>query len=182
MRTQVKQVVMRPLDVVILLKKLTRAGAEMNGKQIAEALAISPAEVSVAMERNRIAGLVDEGKTRVNVLALKDFLVYGIRYSFPVQPAGLVRGIPTASSAGPLNKIISSNGDKYVWPYAKGTERGQAVIPLYGNAPVAIKEDADFYALLAIVDSLRIGRSRERAVAIEELDKYINQYAKLKQQ
>lgn len=182
MASQVKQVVMRPLDVVVLLKKITRAGAAMNGKQLAESLAISPAEVSVALERNRIAGLVDEEKARVNVMALKDFLVYGIRYSFPVQPAGLVRGMPTASSAGPINQIISSNGEKYVWPDSKGTERGQAIVPLYGNATIAIKEDADLYALLAIVDSLRIGKARERAAAIEELDKYITQYAKLKQQ
>lgn len=182
MAAQVKQVVMRPLDVVILLKKLTVAGAPMNGKQLAESLSISPAEVSVALERNRISGLVDEGKTRVNVLALKDFLVYGIRYSFPVQPSGLVRGVPTASSASPINQIVSSNGEKYVWPDSRGTERGQAVTPLYNNATIAIKKDVDFYALLAIVDSLRIGKSRERAAAVEELDKYLVQYAKPKQQ
>ena len=172
---------MRPIDVVILLKKITSEGIGMNGKQLAESLGISAAEVSIAMERNRIAGLVDSFKSRVNVLALKDFLVYGIKYCFPVQPGGLVRGMPTASSAEPIKKTISSNGEQFVWKDPKGTERGQSVVPLYNNAAAAAKKDLELYALMAIVDSLRIGKSRERKAAIEELDKYIERYASLKQ-
>ena len=174
-----KQIVMRPLDVVILMKKLSPAGYEMNGKQLAESLGISQAEVSVAMERNRIAQLVNPEKNRINVLALKDFLVYGIRYCFPVQPGGLVRGMPTGSSASPINKTVSSNGEKYVWMDPNGTERGQSIVPLFTNAAVAARKDADLYALLAIIDSFRIGKSRERQAATLELDKYLDNYAKL---
>jgi hypothetical protein len=176
-----KQTVMRPIDVAILLKKITPAGCVMNGKQLAESLGISAAEVSIAMERNRIAGLVDSGKSRVNVLALKDFLVYGIRYCFPAQPGRLVRGMPTASSAEPVRHAVTSNGEQYVWNDPTGSERGQSVIPLYGNAPLAAKSDKDLYSLLAIVDSLRIGKSRERQAAIEELNLYLEQYARIKQ-
>ena len=167
---------MRPLDVVILLKKLTPNGVNMNGKQVADSLGISAAEVSVAMERNRLAQLVNADKTRINILALKEFLVYGIRYCFPVQPGRIVRGIPTAASASPIKESIATGEDKYVWREPHGTYRGQSVVPLYNKAPVAAQKDPDFYALLAIVDSLRIGKSRERQTTIEELDKYLNQY------
>ena len=176
-----KQVVIRPLDIVILLKKITPSGDTMNGKQLAESLEISASEVSIALERTRIAQLIDASKSRINVLALKDFITYGIRYCFPVQPGSIVRGFPTASSANPISKSISSNGEKYVWKYASGSERGQSILPLYAKAVQAAKKDSDFYALLAIVDSFRIGKTRERQIAMEELDKYLNRYVATKQ-
>ena len=176
-----KQIVMRPIDVVILLKKITHQGASMNGKQLADSLCISPSEVSVAMDRNRIAQLVDEGKSRVNILALRDFLIYGIRYCFPVKPGSAVRGIPTASSADVIKHAIVGNGEQFVWKNSSGTLRGQSIIPLYPNAPEATKKDAELHSLLAIVDSLRIGKARERSVAIEKLDYYFNRYAGIKQ-
>lgn len=169
------------MDVVILLKKISPAGYGMNGKQLADSLGISAAEVSIAMERNRLAGLVDESKSRINTLALKDFLVYGIRYCFPATPGRLVRGLPTASSAAPINKTIAPNGESYVWRDPKGTVRGQSIIPLYSNATLAARKDADFYAMLSIVDTLRVGKTRERQVAVGELDKYLEQYASTKQ-
>ena len=176
-----KQIVMRPIDVAILLKKITLQGATMNGKQLADSLCISPAEVSVAMERNRISQLVDEGKSRVNILAFRDFLLYGIRYCFPVRPGRIVRGIPTASSAATIKRTIAPNGEQYVWRNPSGTERGQSIIPLYSKASDAALKDAELHALLAIVDSLRLGNARERNAAIEELDKYLNRYVGIKQ-
>lgn len=172
-----RQMVMRPLDVVIVLKKITPKGRLMNGKQLAGSLGISASEVSVAMERNRIARLVDETKTVVNILSLKDFLIYGIRYCFPVRPGRIVRGHPTASSADPIKSLVSSNGETFVWRDPSGSVRGQSLTPLYPGAVSAVKEDADFYSLLSIVDSLRIGGTRERQVAILELEKLLDHYA-----
>ena len=88
----------------------------------------------------------------------------------------MVKGIPTAHSAPPVNEQISSGGDIYVWPYAKGTQRGQAIEPLYKTLPSIIQEDKMFYELMAIVDTLRVGRAREVKIAIDELEKRL-QYA-----
>ena len=176
-----KQIVLRPLDIIVLLKKLTSDGSKMNGKQLASSIGISPAEVCLAMERNRIAQLVDGSKTKINTLALKDFLAFGIRYCFPVQPGRMVRGTLTASSAYPMTSVIATSEEKFVWPDSRGEQRGQAVVPLYKNAAWGAKNDTDFYALLAIVDSLRIGKSRERQVALEELDKYLKAYVEFNQ-
>lgn len=177
-----KQIVLRPIDVVILLKKITPQGVSMNGKQISQSLGISQAEVSVAMERNRLAQLVDDSKTRVNVLALKDFLIHGIRYCFPVRPGRVTRGIATASSAPPINDVIFSDGELFVWSDPSGAVRGQAIVPLYNGVALASMKDPDMYALLVIVDSLRIGGTRERKAAIEELDKYLNHYVSINKQ
>jgi len=175
-----KQLVMRPQDLVILLKKITKSGREMNGKSLAAALNISPAEISMSMERNKIAQLVDSTKTRVNILSLRDFIVYGVRFCFPAQPGRIVRGIPTASSANPMNELIVSNGESYVWKDPSGSIRGQAITPLFSNVIKIIQSDPELHALLSLVDSIRIGNARERQIAIEMLDKYLDDYAKLR--
>ncbi len=167
---------MRPQDIVVLLKKMTSSGRQMLNKDIAASLGISPAEISDAMERCRISQLVDNDKARVNTLALKDFLVYGLRYVFPLQLGGVVRGVPTAVSASPFKEQIAQGKDVYVWPYKKGTVRGQSIPPLYATVPEAVANDEELYRLLAIVDALRMGRAREREIAISELEKSFAQY------
>jgi hypothetical protein len=49
--------------------------------------------------------------------------------------------------------------------------QGQALSPLYPGAPEASLEDAKLYALLALADALRVGRTRERNEAAKELAK-----------
>ena len=148
----------------------------MLNKDIAQSLGISPAEISDAMERCRIAQLVDNDKVRVNTLALKDILVYGIRYVFPAVTGRVMRGVPTAVSASPIKDQIAQGKDVFVWPYKKGTVRGQAIAPLYATVPEAVANDEELYKLLVIVDTLRMGRAREREIAISELDKSFAQY------
>ena len=181
MKTQEKQHIMRPQDVIILLKKLTPEGRHMNGKELSDSLGISAAEISMAMERNRVAQLVDADKKRVNVLALKEFLVYGIKYCFPAPLGRIVRGMPTASSASPINQAIASNGNILVWKDSSGTVRGQSITPLFPTAVKASKKDPDLYALLSIVDALRIGNARERQVAVDCLNQYFNNYVRAEQ-
>lgn len=102
--------------------------------------------------------------------SILEFLQYGLSYVFPQQPGALVRGIPTAHSAPPLDKLIQSN-ELYVWPSAKGNARGQAIEPLYSSVVIAIEKDSKLYELLALVDALRVGRVREKQLAMEELKK-----------
>jgi len=83
-----------------------------------------------------------------------------------------VRGLPTAHSAAPLNEEIDSHED-YVWPYAHGHVRGHGIIPLYATVPEAALEDEKFYALMALTDALRVGRTREKNLAIQKLKKLI---------
>ena len=171
-----KQSGMRPQDVVILLKKMTAEGSNMLNKDIAERLRISPSEVSEAMERCRVAQLVDGTKKRVNTLALKDFLVSGLRYVYPIQQGGIVRGIPAGVSAPPISDYMTGTKETYVWPNKRGTVRGQSITPLYPTLPEVVEHDEELYRLLVIVDTLRMGGARERDIAIQELDKYIAVY------
>jgi hypothetical protein len=76
--------------------------------------------------------------------------------------------MPTAHSAEPLNTVFLSD-ESYVWPWAKGNVRGHGIVPLYSSVPAAAGEDVNLYELLALVDALRIGRARERDLAINKL-------------
>lgn len=162
---------MRPQDVVVLLKILTYRDKPWSFAEIALALQLSTAEVSMAMERNRMAGLVSQAKDNVNKLALREFLVYGLKYVFPPQVGYATRGVATAHSAPPVCSRIAEGNETYVWPYYKGTRRGSAIIPLYDKIPRFIEQDPALYEYLALVDVLRIGKKRELAIAGEELDK-----------
>lgn len=162
---------MRPQDIVVLLKIIALERDDWYNAELALALQISPSEISEALNRCRIAGLMDATKRKVHRHALLEFLVYGLKYVFPALPATLVKGIPTAHSAPPLNQAIAGGSDVYVWASAKGTHRGQAIMPLYKSVPDVAQNDLPFYELLAITDAMRVGSAREHKLAKEALEK-----------
>ena len=142
-------------------------------KDLSYELGISASEISESINRSVIAGLISADKKRLMNQAILDFLEYGLRYVYPQRPGALVRGLPTAHSALPLRDMISST-EPYVWPYEHGEVRGQAIEPLHPKVPEACIRDQDLYELLALCDALRVGRARERQIAIKELRKRIS--------
>jgi hypothetical protein len=168
---------MRPQDVVVLLKIVAIRNDDWYNSDLANSLQISASEISEVLNRCKIAGLIDSKKRKVHINSFIEFLIYGLKYVFPAEPGTIVKGIPTAHSAPPINEHISAGVDIYVWPYAKGNKRGQAIEPLYKTLPAIIHEDELFYELLALVDTIRVGRVREIKIAIDELKKRLK-YAK----
>ncbi len=161
---------MRPQDVAVLLKIAALGDRSWLARDLAAALHLSSAEVSNSLKRSALAGLIDASKRRVASQALLDFLQHGLPYVFPARPGGVVRGVPTAHSAPPLRSRFMSD-EAYVWPSAKGEERGHEIPPLYPGAVAASLGDPELHALLALTDALRVGRVRERAEAAKELAK-----------
>jgi len=167
-----QQVTMSPQDIVVLLKIITYGDQQWFQKPMAESLCIIQSEVSKSLARSKYAGLLDSKGKKVFRAALFDFLQHGIRYTFPQHPGAVVRGIPTSHSASPLNKKIQST-EQYVWPSGKGLVKGQSIIPLFPSVAEAVQNDVLLYELLALVDALRVGRAREREIALVELKKRI---------
>lgn len=167
---------MRPQDIAILLKIISlEKNKELHENwrniDLATSLKISPSEISNSLNRSKIAKLVDSSKRQVAKNSLKEFLVYGLKYVFPVEFGAIAKGIPTAHSAFPINESIISNGENLVWAYFKGTTKGQTIEPLYKALPKVVENDPFFYELMVITDTLRIGKNREVEIAIKELDK-----------
>ncbi|MDP2806658.1 MAG: hypothetical protein Q8O74_00805 [bacterium] len=163
---------MRPHDIVVLLKISVKGEQSWLMKDLAVELGISASEVSESLNRSMLAGLLAADKKKLMRSALLKFLKYGIRYVYPQKPGAIVRGVPTAHSTAPLKKHIISD-EKFVWSYAEGRVRGQNIEPLHPSVPKACLQDNKLHELLALVDALRVGKSREQNIAIEELEKRI---------
>lgn len=119
----------------------------------------------------------DRGQRRAKLVrrsALRNFLVHGLPYAFAARTKEMTRGIPTAWAAPALSNEITS-GDQLppVWPDPQGRVQGLAVSPLYSSSPRAAEKDAKLNTLLAAVDSLRLGRARERAAAEKKIDELL---------
>ena len=181
---------LRPHDFVILLKLTTlEAGTEARQLDLALALGLSQGEVNKALGRLSYAGLYSDVADssprlprqrrhrfgRVNKHALLDVLLHGVRYILPVRPGAETRGVATAWGALPLAAEIVHQADHVpVWPYADGTSWGPSVEPLHASAPYAATHDPRIHELLALVDALRIGRARERALATKYLSERLS--------
>jgi len=168
---------MQGQDIALLLKLAIQNELAVQSKSLAEGLSISPSEVSKALKRCADAGLVYiEGvEKRVNRTGLMEFLAHGLKYAFPPERGSMARGVPTATAAEPLkSRFINDNEPPTVWPYLDGKVRGLSLAPLYTGAPKAALRDAKFYGVLALCDAVRAGRTRERNLAIELLEKAIN--------
>lgn len=169
------QIVLRPQDLVVLLRLVLESGPAPTYAVLAADLGMTASEVHGAVERAVAAQLATKdasGKATVVLAALRLFLQHGARYCFPATHGGMARGLPTGYAAAPLKATIVPGHDPVpVWPYKNGTVRGATLHPLYPSVPEAASRNPVLYELLALFDSVRGGSARERAIAIEWLDK-----------
>lgn len=162
--------VMRPQDIVIILKIHLLKETEWKQVPLARSLHLSQSEVSESIARSTYARLLWDNGKRVQKELFINFIEHGLPYAFPQRPGHVTRGFPTAHSAPPLSQEFTSE-EKYVWPSAKGTTRGQSILPLYPKVVLAIQHDPALYELLALIDAVRVGKAREKNLAIQLLKK-----------
>lgn len=164
---------LKPQDVVVLLKLLSYGDDRPSYAQMGEELFLSPSEVHASVKRAKEAHLVvglEPDEATPDKAAVLEFLVHGLKYSFPPERGELARGIPTSYAAEPLNQKISLGNDPPpVWPSPEGTARGYSLKPLYKTVPKAAQADRKLYEMLALVDAVRDGRTRDRQIAEQEL-------------
>lgn len=165
-----KQISLQPIDVAIALRLAESLGAAYES--LHEDLGISISDAHYAVERLTIAGILHPHQRKVNRHALLEFLQFGVRYAFPARLQGLSRGVPTSHSAPPLAESIIADDD-LVWPDPKGSIIGDSIAPLYRKATELPGRCPSLYELLTLVDAVRIGRARERNLAVKELRRRI---------
>jgi len=124
--------ILKPQDLLVLLKLVTLGGARWSYNGLATDLGMSPSEVHAAMTRAVAARLaVSKGDVVAPVLtALTEFLAHGGQYAFVPDRGALTRGTPTAHAALPLrNELAQSSDPSPVWPDPEGEVRGLAFSP-----------------------------------------------------
>jgi hypothetical protein len=160
-----KQLLLRPQDLVVATWVAINQNVPITFAQLGQALHMSASEAHGASKRALLSKLLLQDGTllRANRTALLEFLIHGASYAFPAQPGAIIRGMPTGASA-PVrdDQFAQSDTPPTVWPDPEGSVLGQAISPLYPNAPDACRVDTKLYHILAAFDAIRCGAARER--------------------
>lgn len=157
---------MNEVDILVLLKVVAKGSSRWKQIDLAYELDLSPSVINRALKLARNVRLYSPESKRIDAARLGRAIIEGASIFMPVFEGEEVRGMKTASDAEPLAKLISSQSSRcLVWPDENGEVRGLAVRPLHGNVPKAARRDPVLYELLALVDALRLGGSRETEIA-----------------
>ena len=171
---------LKPQDLLVLLKVAAHPPQRWTYAALGEALAVSASEVHASVKRAVASGLAvapargEWSLVRPNLL---EFIEHGVRYIWPAMPGPVKRGVPTAFGAEPLASMLTAApGEAPVWAYPAGSAKGPTLSPLYRTAPQAALTDPTLHRLLALVDALRAGRARERALAAKLMKAELMQF------
>lgn len=139
---------------------------------------ISKTQISDSIKRCMDIGLAKKdrkyGVLRANKKSLLEFIIYGVKFVFPARMGELTRGVATSFSAPVLNEKLFSSGELIpVWPDETAKSKGLKVTPLFHSVPYAVRQDGHLYAMLALVDAIRLGNQREAGLAANMLEKML---------
>lgn len=160
---------LRPPDIVVLLALLREGDVPWTVRSLAERLHMPLAAVQRSLARLGETPAFDAASRRASAGASDELIAHALPFVVPASLGASVRGIPTAWGAAPLADEIAPGEDSPVWPDRRGTARGPALAPLHACALALAREDREMYEALALVDALRVGRARERKLALGHL-------------
>lgn len=162
---------LKPQDLLVLLKVAAHPPQRWTYAALGEALAMSGSEAHASVKRAVACGLaVSQGREGWLPVrpALLEFVLHGVRYVWPATLGPVKRGVPTSIGAEPLaSQLNVTAGEAPVWAHPEGSAKGPTLSPLYRTAPKAALADPALHRLLALLDALRSGRARERALAAD---------------
>ena len=159
---------LRPHDVCVAIQRVLNPNQTF--RELAADVVLSVGEAHNATKRLEKSRLVLPEHGHVNKRALLEFLVSGVPYAFPPELGPETRGVPTAHSGPVLSEMLDSI-ERIVWPSPKGKSRGLSLKPLCKGAPALPEKNPRLYEWLTVVDSLRIGRARDRQMAKDYLER-----------
>ena len=168
-----KIIKMHPGDVAIALQLATLTNQRLA--DIAVATIRSIGEVHNAVRRLSMARLLKPDSRQIVLEPLLGFIRWGVPYAFPAVVGGTTIGVATARMATPDTSVGASTvpGEitrvEFVWPAGDGSARGQALAPLYPNAPQLVTGNPTLFSLLSMVDLIRVGGAREAAAATDAI-------------
>lgn len=155
---------LRPIDIAVLTGLLAWPEAESwSIAALAERLHIPSTSLYRSLGRLSGARLLSDGRA-VQVVGAVELLVHGVRWVFPAALGPPSRGLPTAHAGPGLVEHLKA-GEPWVWADESGAAFGVTVEPLHPSVPRAAAASPELYRLASIVEALRVGRARDRALA-----------------
>ena len=164
--------VLKPQDVVVVCQLAVLPEGSWTYTQLVANLHISRSEIFDGLKRARRAKLISKAEPggEVNRRHLLDFLVHGVPTAFYPKRIEIVKGVATAIHAQPFRgRFVTDKDIPIVWPYSKGKDEGEGLIPLYPSVPLIALGNDTLYQMFAAIDVLRVGKQREKDAAITVL-------------
>ena len=122
------QIVLRPQDVVVLLRLSLQRGPTPTYATLVTELKLTASEIHAGVERSMAAQLLRKdatGKPAVLLEPLRQFVQHGLRYCCPATRGGMTRGVHTSYAAPPmLALIVQPNEAPPVWSHKAGSAAG----------------------------------------------------------
>jgi hypothetical protein len=140
-------------------------------RDIAEAIGISPGEVSKGTQRLVASHLVVErsGDIFSETGAMLEWLCYGVRYAYSFESTGYGRGMATSWNCPVLKSEVVSPSPALVWQTVGGDTEGALIKPIHQSVPLAASRDTLLYQVMSLIEAIRGGKPRELAIARELL-------------
>lgn len=160
---------------IYVLSGLLAQDEQWSYRSLAERLRVPHPVVQRAIGRAKDADLYSADRHGVHVPHFEEFALHALRFVAPAQLGALVPGVPAAWAVEPMASAISSSFGEPppVWPYAAGSIRGQAIVPLHPAAPEAVEDWIELGEILSLLDSLRAGDARIRGAAGDFLSRML---------
>ena len=162
---------LRPQDLVLAIGLAALDRPASVRELQAAAGASSPSRVHASLGRLRDARLLGLATGRLLKRPLLEIIDHAVRWVFPAEVGPEAIGVPTAHAIGPLStRLLWSR--PYVWPNRPGDSggvTGNHVEPLHDWAYGVAANIPGAHELLALTDSIRVGRVREQKMAKEHL-------------
>jgi hypothetical protein len=150
--------VLKPVDLMVACYFAAVDQGPWTQAKVAGELGLSQSKVHQALRQLSCSGLWRQQEPVLS--SLEELLVHGVRYVYPAELGPQARGIPTAHT-----KPVMGEQTPYVWPHEQGQHEGTALTPLHHRVPETALRHKRFHDLVATIDLLRVGRSRERSFA-----------------
>lgn len=162
-----------PFDIVLAIHLCGRPRDSWTFASLASELGVSTSAVHRSVKTLQEAGLYDGHREVVFSVALLEFLQHAVKYLVPARFGAPTRGLVTGPFAPPLAEDfavgVTAAESRWVWPFRGGETAGISLLPIHECVPRAAAECPGFYRRLALVDTLRAGRSREVSAARRHL-------------
>lgn len=154
-------------------------------RSLGASLGISKTEVSASLRRCSESNLLflinNHGvislanlNWKVNKKAIFNLIKHAVPYLYPPKLLGFDIGIPTGFSGPALSEEVTSAGNsKIIWSSEYGEAYGQVLEPIYKTIAFASYQDEFVYNCFSLIDAYRLGKAREKDIAINLLEKKI---------
>ncbi len=162
---------LKPQDVLVVIKIALLGRPDWTYATLASELFLSASGVHESVQRAAKSDLINLENRSVKLEPLLEFLIHGVRYSFPPEYGKIAHGMATAFGAEVAKRYLTvAAGETIpVWPGRLGDSRGITMKPLHKSVPVAAARDQRLYDVMAFIDMVRSGKARERRVAAEQI-------------